>query len=126
MRFSISLLNTVVLKVSNSCLRIMYLLNLAQIMLVNMGRRTWGMNICQVAWVLLSALSTLWLISHCGSVVYNVSSWACTTMPVVATVLYMAILLQAGSRLAQYLFHAAWERMAAEYPPATFTGTSGC
>ena len=40
-------------------------------------------------------------------------------MPFVATTFAMNNLLWVGSYLAQLLFHAACERMTAEYPPAT-------
>ena len=39
-------------------------------------------------------------------------------MPVVATLLSVAILLPAGLRPTQLLFHAAQERMTAQNPPA--------
>ena len=39
-------------------------------------------------------------------------------MPVVATILSMAILLQAGSYPTQLLFHIPQEKMIAENPPA--------
>ena len=40
-------------------------------------------------------------------------------MPVVATLLSVAILLWVGSCPAQLLFHAAWEKMTAQNPPVT-------
>ena len=45
------------------------LLNVAQFVLENIWRRTMGMDICQVVWVLLSAVSTLWLLSRSGPVI---------------------------------------------------------
>ena len=42
-------------------------------------------------------------------------------MPVMATLLSIAVLLWVGSHLAQLLFHAARERMTAQNPPATMT-----
>ena len=72
-----------------------------------------GMSICQVAWALLSTLNAFWLATHSGYVVYAVSSWAHATMPAVATILSMAILLWAGSYPTQLLFHTAWERIIA-------------
>ena len=47
-----------------------------------------------------------------------VSLWACTTVPTVATTFTTTILLWVGSCPAQLLFYTAWERIAAEYPPA--------
>ena len=40
-------------------------------------------------------------------------------MPVVATILSMAILLQLGLCPTQFLFYTAWERMTIQNPPAT-------
>ena len=77
-----------------------------------------GVNMCQAAWVLLSAISSLWLISCLGPVVWAVSSWARATMPVVATILSAVILLQAGSHPAHLLLYAAREMMTAQNPLA--------
>ena len=76
------------------------------------------MYIYQIAWLLLCILSSIWLLSHYSPVVYAVSSWTHTTIPIVATLLSVAILLQAGLRPAQLLFHAAQERTA-RHPHAT-------
>ena len=77
----------------------------------NMRRGALGVDIHQVNWALLSAISSwannLWLISHLGPVVQIVNSWAHTIMPVVATILSAAILLWAGLHPTQLLFHAA-------------------
>ena len=40
-------------------------------------------------------------------------------MPIVATILFVAILLRVGSHPAQLLFYAAWDRITAQNPPAT-------
>ena len=45
------------------------LLNLAQFTLANMWRGGWGVDIYQAAWVLLNAMSAIWLISHSVPVV---------------------------------------------------------
>ena len=67
----------------------------------------------------MSIASVLWLISWLDPVVYAISSWAHATMPVVATLLSVAILFCTGSHPTQLLFHAAQERMIAQNPPAT-------
>ena len=69
------------------------LLNVAQFMLANMWRGALAVDICQAAWVLLSTIRGLWLISHLGPVVYSVSRWAHTAMPVVTTILSAVVLL---------------------------------
>ena len=70
MRVSTGWLSTILLKFSYSCLRIMQtLLNLAQFILANMWRGPMGMDLCQVVWALLSAASSIWLISQSGPVV---------------------------------------------------------
>ena len=73
----------------------------------------------QLAWMLMSIVRGLWLISRSGPMVWAISSWAHAVLPVFATLLSTAILLRVGSRPAQLLFHAAWERMTAQNPPAT-------
>ena len=80
------------------------------------------MDICQVAWALLSTMSTLWLISHSGSMVQTVSSWGRAFMSTVATILFMAILLWVGSHPGQLLFYAAREKMTVQNPPETNGG----
>ena len=65
------------------------------------------MDIYQAAWVLLSAISTIWLISRSGPMLQAVSSWDYATMLVVATILSVAILFWVASCLAQILFYAA-------------------
>ena len=87
-------------------------------MLEIIWRGALGMNTCQVAWVLLSNLIAMWLISYSGPVVYTICSWAHATMPVVATALSVAILLWVGLHPAQLLFYAACGGVIAQNPPA--------
>ena len=87
-------------------------------MFVNIRREALSVDMLQVAWALLSTISGLWLISCLGPVVYAVSSWAHTTMPVVAKILF-ASLLWVGSCPAQLFFHTAQERVTAQNPHAT-------
>ena len=72
----------------------------------------------QLAWMLMSIVSGLWLISQLGPVVYTVSSWARAVSPVMATLLSATIILWVGSHPAQLFFQAAQERMTAQNPPA--------
>ena len=51
-----------------------------QFMSANIPRGALGMEICQLACALLSAISGLWLISQLGPVVYAVSIWAHAAM----------------------------------------------
>ena len=62
---------------------------------------------CQMAWALLCVLNTTWLLAQSNPVVLAVSSWVHAAMPVVATILPMAILLWVGLPPTQLLFHAA-------------------
>ena len=95
------------------------LFNLAQIIFENIWRGELRMNTHQVAWVLLSAISNLWLIICSGLLVQAISSWANTSMPIVAKILTAAILLWVGSHPSQLLFHAARERVTAQNPRKT-------
>ena len=54
---------------------------------------------------------------------WAISSLAHIAMHIVATNLSIAILLQVGSHPTQLLFHAAWERMMAQNPPAIYIAT---
>ena len=74
----------------------------------------------------MNIISGLWLISRLSPVVQAVSIWAHAAMPVVATLLSMVVLLWAGSRPTQLLFHAARERMTAQNPPAIGTTLGIC
>ena len=95
-----------------------------------MWRGPKGVDKRQLAWLLMRIVSgasgpayyalSLWLISRLGPVVQALSSWAHAAMPVVATLLSVAILLWAGSHPDQLLFHAAWEKMMAQNSPATY------
>ena len=59
----------------------------------------------------------------CSSpMVWAVSCWAYTTMPVVATIFAVSVLLQVRYYPTQLLFYAAQERMIAKYPLATNDG----
>ena len=73
----------------------------------------------QLAWMLMSIVSGLWLLSQSGPVVWAVSSWARAISPVMATLLSAGIILRVGSHPAQLFFQAARERMTAQNPPAT-------
>ena len=70
---------------------------------------------------MLIILKAIWKIVCFGPMVYDVNFWDHTAMPVVATISAITILLWVESHLTQLLFNAAWERMTAEYPPATNT-----
>ena len=75
------------------------------------------MSICQMTWVLLSMLSSMWLNACSSLLIQAFSIWAYATMPVVAKILSLAILLLVGSHPTQLIFHAAQQRMTAQYPP---------
>ena len=93
-------------------------------MLENMWRGAQGLDIYQAVWALLSSVSTIWFISHSGPGVQAISSQAYPTMPVVAKILSMAILLWAESCPTQLLFCIVQERMTAQNPPATHLAKS--
>ena len=45
------------------------------------------------------------------------SDWSHTTLPVLATVLSVVVLLHAGSRPTHLPFHLTWKKMMAQNPP---------
>ena len=64
-------------------------------------------------------LGAIKLLAQSRPVVYNSSSWAYAMLPILATILLVAVLVWTGSHPAQLVFHVVLEKITAQSPPAT-------
>ena len=83
----------------------------ARMVLENMQKGELNIQICQIGWTLRCMVRTIWLLIQSSPVLKAVSSLVSAALPLLTTILSVAVLLYAGLHPAQIILYAAWERL---------------